>query len=153
MSFVSCVPLRVLNHLPCLTALGDYFRLSANSKVQPLRLRLVDLMPEFMPWVPWVLTDIAAPEGPQLRNLEFEVWLWGASQLRNKYWDEIASILSNPRYACLESVAFVQHGHANAHGSLQLQGTRDMLQKRFPLLHESEILHVVDGAECLGAYP
>ncbi|KAJ3528483.1 hypothetical protein NM688_g7993 [Phlebia brevispora] len=145
-----------LTAYPCLrhraAGLGSYLRLSSNTKLQTLRIRMYELVDDLTAWIPWIFSDISDPGGPQLREITFDIWLYHSRQLRTANWNEIEHILNRDSFSTLELVTFIQRGHVEVEESIDYQHAKLALRRRFPSLHQRCILSVVDGKEHVGTH-
>ena len=87
-------------------------------------------------WVPHLLSQIGAP---RLATLEFDIWLFDARQLRNPQWNEIAWILSHPRFFSVREFKFVHRGSMDTQAeSAVLRGRLNALEARHVLTIKHE---------------
>lgn len=128
--------------------LGDHLRLHANTNLQSLHIRILDLVSAHMLWIPAILSDIAILGGPDLQKITFDIWLWTKTQLHNEIWENMQQILNSESYSSLKEVKFTQRGHVeDVTGGLRYELARWFLQSRFPELHARHILCVEDGKD------
>lgn len=116
--------------------IGDFIDLSHNTELRSLHLLILDLRDDMMPWVPRVLSQIAAPH---LEKLQFDLWLYSPSQLLTAHWDEISWMLAHPRYLSVREITFVHRGYMN------IDQASVVLRRRFEALDRRQVLSIEDG--------
>ena len=110
--------------------------LEYNTGLRTLRIRIYDLIQDYMHWIPNLLRLV---EGQGLTTLIFDLCLYMPSQVFGELWDDIAWLISEtPRYASLQHVRFVHRG------PLVMDAVNAALSHQFPLLRSRGILEVED---------
>ncbi|EKM50201.1 uncharacterized protein PHACADRAFT_213950 [Phanerochaete carnosa HHB-10118-sp] len=116
--------------------IGQWLRIERSTALRTLRIRVYDLVPEYMHWITKLLRLI---EAPNLTTLVFDVCLFMPSQTYGEVWDDIAWLLSeSPRYASLRRVRFVHRG------PLMMEIAAAALCRQFPILHLRGVLEAED---------
>ncbi|GJE90343.1 hypothetical protein PsYK624_064740 [Phanerochaete sordida] len=113
---------------------GRWLRLERNTALRTLRIRIYDLIPDYMHWITNILRLV---EAPCLTTVIFDICLFAPNQLSSEIWDDIAWLLSeSPRYASLQRVRFVHRG------PLAIDLASSALCQQFSLLHARGVLEV-----------